>query len=183
MNRSGDAAGYLGLINTIRKALPGAVLRSTFLVGFPGETEGDFAELRKFQDEARLDWLGAFAYSREEDTKAFGYKGRVPKKIAAARKQEIETAQRDISEKALARFVGTRQTVLVEERIEDEDLSIGRCAMNAPDVDGAIVVVGGDLHAGDVLDVVISAVRGVDLEAVPVRQGRDGVRQGTDGGK
>ncbi len=171
MNRSGDARQYLALIQTIRATLPEAVLRSTFLVGFPGETDADFTELREFQEAAQLDWLGAFTYSREEDTKAFGYKARVPKKTASARKQEIEAAQRDITERRLARFVGTKQTVLVEERIEDEDLAIGRCAMNAPDVDGAVVVVGPDLHAGDVLEVMISAVRGVDLEAVPLRKG------------
>ncbi len=173
MNRSGDADRYLALIKTIRARLPGAVLRSTFLVGFPGETDEDFARLREFQDEARLDWLGAFAYSREEDTAAFAYKARVPKKIAAGRKQEIETAQRAITELALARFVGERQTVLVEERIENEELAIGRGSMNAPDVDGAIVVVGGDLQPGEVVEVVVSAVRGVDLEAVIIHKNPD----------
>ena len=167
MNRSGDADRYLGLLSDIRSALPAATIRSTFLVGFPGEEDGDFAELRRFQEAARVDWLGAFAYSREEDTPAFSMKGRVPKRVAAARKKDIEEAQRPITEKALERFVGTTQTVLVEERIEGEDLAIARGYMNAPDVDGAIVVVGGDLAAGDVLEVGVMAVRGVDLEATP----------------
>lgn len=171
MNRSGDADGYLGLIRDIRAALPDAVIRSTFLVGFPGEGEEDFAALRRFQDEARLDWLGAFAYSREEDTPAFGFKGRVPKRVALARKKEIEDAQRPITEAALGRWVGTDQRALVEERIEGEDLAIARAAMNAPDVDGAVVIVGGDLKPGDAVRVRITAVRGVDLEAVP----RDGL--------
>jgi len=167
MNRSGNAGKYLGLLSDIRTALPAAVIRSTFLVGFPGENAEDFAELRAFQDAARVDWLGAFAYSREEDTPAYSMKGRPAKRIALARKKDIEDAQRPITEQALGRFVGTDQTVLVEERIEGEDLAIARAYLNAPEVDGAVVVVGGDLTAGDVVRVSVKAVRGVDLEAVP----------------
>ncbi|MDX9956881.1 MAG: 30S ribosomal protein S12 methylthiotransferase RimO [Spirochaetia bacterium] len=168
MNRSGSADTYLNLLSDIRSAVPQAVIRSTLLAGFPGETEADFAALRDFQDRARLDWLGAFAYSREEDTPAYGMKGRVPKKTAEARKKAIEEAQRPITEAALARFTGTTQTVLVEEQIEGEDLAIARGYMNAPEVDGSIVVVGSQLMAGQRIDVRITAVRGVDLEAVRV---------------
>ena len=131
------------------------------------ETDDDFAELRSFQESARVDWLGAFAYSREEDTPAYSMKNRVPRRLAAARKKEIEEAQRPVTELALERFVGTAQRVLVEERMEGEDLAIARGYMNAPEVDGAVVVVGGDLSAGDVVDVDVKAVRGVDLEAIP----------------
>ena len=167
MNRSGSAEAYLELLGDIRSAVPAAVIRSTFLVGFPGEHDDDFAALRRFQESARLDWLGAFAYSREEDTPAYSMKDRVPRRTAAARKAEIEDAQRPITEAALQRFVGSTQTVLVEERIDGDDLAIARGYMNAPEVDGAIVIVGGQVQAGDVIDVSISAVRGVDLEAVP----------------
>ena len=171
MNRSGNAETYLQLLSDIRSALPQAVIRSTLLAGFPGETDADFAALRDFQDKARLDWLGAFAYSREEDTPAYAMKGRVSKKIAEARKKAIEEAQRPITEAALARFTGTVQTVLVEEQIEGEDLAIARGYMNAPEVDGSIVVVGSQLKAGQRVDVRITAVRGVDLEAVCVVPG------------
>lgn len=167
MNRSGDAEAYLSLLSDIRTSLPEAVIRSTFLLGFPGESDDDFSRLRNFQDQARLDWLGAFAYSREEDTAAYDMRGRVPKKVALSRKKAVEDAQLPITATALQRFVGTVQTVLIEERIEGENLAIARAYMNAPDVDGAVVVVGGDTHPGDVLSVSISAVRGVDLEAVP----------------
>ena len=165
--RSGDAERYLGLLSDIRSALPDAVIRSTFLVGFPGESDDEFAELRAFQDAARVDWLGAFSYSREEDTPAYSMPGRVSKRVAAARKKAVEDAQRPITEASLGRFVDTAQTALVEERIEGDDLAIARGYMNAPDVDGSIVVVGGDLAPGDVVPVTITAVRGVDLEAVP----------------
>jgi ribosomal protein S12 methylthiotransferase len=166
MNRNGNADTYLHLLSDIRSAVPPAVIRSTLLTGFPGETVDDFAALRDFQDRARLDWLGAFAYSREEDTPAYGMKGRVPKKLAEARKKAVEDAQRPITEAALARFTGTVQTVLVEEQIEGEDLAIARGYMNAPEVDGSIVVVGSQLTAGQRVDVRITAVRGVDLESV-----------------
>lgn len=170
MNRSGDADAYLALLSDLRSALPEAVVRSTFLVGFPGEEDGDFSELRRFQDAARLDWLGSFAYSREEGTPAYAMKGRVPRRVAVARKKELEDAQRPITERALGRFVGSEQAVLVEERIEGEDLAIARGYMNAPEVDGSVVVVGGELSPGDVVKVRVSAVRGVDLEAVPLER-------------
>jgi len=168
MNRSGDADTYLGLLSDIRSTIPGAVIRSTFLVGFPGEGDDDFLTLMNFQEAAQLDWLGAFEYSREEGTPAYSMKNRVAKRVATTRRKQIETAQQPISSKALERFAGTVQTILVEERIEGEDLAIGRGYMNAPEVDGAVVVVGGDLSPGDVVKARISAVRGVDLEAVPL---------------
>ncbi|GAB1432971.1 30S ribosomal protein S12 methylthiotransferase RimO [Spirochaetota bacterium] len=168
MNRSGDKAAYLELLKEIRSSLPAAVIRSTFLTGFPGETEEDFRELMAFQESAQLDWLGAFAYSREEDTPAYNIKNRVSKKLANARKKEVEEAQRPITEKFLERFVGTKQTVLVEETIDGEDLAIARGYMNAPEVDGSIVVLGKGLAAGQVLDVKIRSVRGMDMEALAI---------------
>lgn len=167
MNRKGTAENYLDLLRTIRQTVPAAVIRSTFLVGFPGESEADFASLRSFQEAAQLDWLGCFTYSREEDTAAYNLKGRVSKKLASARKQEIETAQAAITSRLLERQVGSRHKVLIEETIEGEDLAIGRSALNAPEVDGSIVLIGQGLEAGQVLDARVTAVRGVDLEAVP----------------
>ena len=90
MNRRGNYDTYLELIKTIRKRFDDAVIRTTFLTGFPGETEEDFALLLDFQEKLRADWLGCFAYSREEDTPAYDMKGRPPKKLAAERKRLIE---------------------------------------------------------------------------------------------
>ncbi len=164
MNRKGDAETYLRLIDTIRTRLPDAVLRSTFLVGFPGETGEDFAALRAFQDRARLDWLGAFEYSREEGTPAASFKGKVPRKTAAARRREVEEAQRGITEKALGRFLGKTLDVLVEEPVEGEELSLGRSYAQAPDVDG-LVVLTARRESGRVVRARVLAVNGVDLEA------------------
>lgn len=141
MNRRGNAAAYLSLIETIRSRLPDAVLRSTFLLGFPGETDEDFQALLDFQDKARLDWAGCFAYSREEDTPAYSMKNRVPKKLAAERKRIVEERQADISEKRMDRFVGKEFDVLVEEAIDEEEgLYLGRLYCQAPEVDGAAVI-------------------------------------------
>jgi ribosomal protein S12 methylthiotransferase len=167
MNRRGDAATYLKLIADIRSSLPDATLRSTFLIGFPGETEEDFESLLSFQAEARLDWLGSFTYSREEGTPAYAMKGRVPKKIAAERKRRVEELQTAISETRMDRFVGRTLDLLVEEKVEGEEgLYLARAACQAPEVDGATVL------SSDVPLAIGSFVRGkvfgragIDLDA------------------
>lgn len=164
MNRRGDAPTYLRLIDGIRERLSDAVLRSTFLVGFPGETEEDFAVLRDFQDRARLTWLGAFEYSREEDTPAAALKGRVPRKTASERRRLVEEAQRPITEADLRRFLGRDLEVLVEEPVEGEELSLGRSYAQAPEVDG-LTVLNARLEPGRVVRARVVAVNGVDLEA------------------
>lgn len=176
MNRKGDERVYLDLIRCIRSALPDSMIRSTFLVGFPGETEDDFSVLSRFQAEARLDWLGVFTYSREEGTPAWSMKGHVPKKTAEARKAAIEQAQSGITEERLERFVGREVEVLVEERVEGEALSLGRGWMQAPDVDG-LVVLRGTAEPGSMVKARVLAVRGVDLDAIPLggaAAGREG---------
>lgn len=172
MNRGGTAEKYLDLVSTIRLALPESMIRSTFLVGFPGETEEDFQTLRAFQDQAKLDWLGVFAYSREEDTPAYSMKGRVSKKTASQRKAGIESAQEAITSERLKRFVGAEVEVLAEETIEGSDLTLARAWMQAPDVDG-LTVVKACIAPGSRARVRIVAVNGVDFEAeVPVAGAR-----------
>ncbi len=167
MNRRGDADTYLRLIGDIRSALPGATIRSTFLVGFPGETEEDFALLADFQRMAEIDWLGAFTYSREEGTAAYGMKGRVGKKIAEDRKRRIEEAQIPITEARMDRFVGAALKVLIEEAVEGEEgLYLGRAASQAPEVDGATVVSSAAaLSPGSFVDAKVFRRAGFDLDA------------------
>ncbi|MDA8409425.1 MAG: 30S ribosomal protein S12 methylthiotransferase RimO [Treponema sp.] len=170
MNRRGDAAAYLELIATIRNILPDAMLRSTFLLGFPGESEEDFAALCDFQERAGLDWLGSFSYSREDGTAAADMKGRVPKKTVEARRAAIEVAQERITAERLKRFVGREIEVIVEEPLEegDDDFSIGRAWMQAPDVDG-LTVLRGSFKPGSLVLARVLAVAGVDLDAEPIR--------------
>ena len=147
MNRKGSAEKHLELLNTIRTRLPNAVLRSTFLLGFPGETDQDFDDLLLFQQEAKLDWLGCFAYSREEGTAAFSMKKRVRAKIAEERKELIEEKQIPIMEKNMERFEGQNLSVLIEEQVDE--FYLGRLYCQAPDIDGAAVIVGSGAGAND----------------------------------
>jgi ribosomal protein S12 methylthiotransferase len=176
MNRKGTAEKYLNLLETIRGRLPQAVIRSTFLLGFPGETEEDFAALLDFQEKAALDWLGCFTYSREEGTAAFSMKGRVPAKTAMSRKQAIEERQIPITEKNMERFTGKTLDVLIEEQIESaaedgENFWLGRLYCQAPDIDGAAVITGGASggkipQAGSLVPCKVTARRGFDLEVI-----------------
>jgi len=146
------------------------MIRSTFLVGFPGETDEDFRVLRDFQDEARLDWLGVFTYSREEGTPAYSMKGRVAKKLAVLRKNLVESAQEAITSARLQRFIGAEVEVIAEEPVEGSPLTLGRAWMQAPDVDG-LTVLKMNLAPGERRRARIVAVNGVDFEAEPIGDG------------
>ena len=190
MNRRGNAAAYLDLIETIRSIFPDAAIRSTFMTGFPGETEEDFEMLLDFQKKAMLDWLGCFAYSREEDTQAWNIKGRVAKKIALERKRLIEERQIPITEKRMERFIGRVFDVLVEEKFEapaedtsfngnkvsnankiydETSLYLGRLPFQAPEVDGAAVITSPKLlKTGELISCRVFARSGFDLQVRPV---------------
>ena len=173
MNRKGNADTYLALIKTIRKSFQKAgaagampVIRSTFMTGFPGETDVDFTALLSFQEKAQLDWLGCFAYSREEGTAAFSMKPQVSKKAATERKKIIEERQVPITEKRMDRFVGQSYDVLVEEKVQGEDgLWLGRLWCQAPEVDGSAVINSdNDLKPGVFAKGAVFARAGLDLE-------------------
>ena len=167
MKRTGSRKIYLELIRRIREALPDAVIRTTLMLGYPGEDEKAFEELRLFVKEAEFDWMGSFLYSREENTPAYDMRGQKEhekaQKQAAIWKKEIEDIQEEITASRLKRFVGKTFDALVEEKIADEDLAICRIYSQAPDVDGLTVVMGRDMKSGDVVKVGITSVRGVDL--------------------
>ena len=165
MGRSGSARTYAKLVGDIRGRIPEAVIRSTFLVGFPGESEDDLEELLSFQRDCALDWAGVFTYSREEGTPAYKLAGRVKKTVAEARRRAVEQAQIGISERRLDRQVGRTLDVLVEERVQGERLYLGRAYLHAPEVDGLVVVKAGGLEPGRIYPVRIEGRAGIDLEA------------------
>lgn len=169
MGRPGDAAGYLALIRDIRRQLPDVALRSSFIVGFPGETEDDLEALAAFLTAARLEWGGVFAYSREDGTPAARFSDPPPdEKTVARRRDRIQELQSAITTDRLRRFVGRRLTALVEEPFVDGDLdvAIGRLPQQAPDVDGVVVIHGAArVPAGRLVAVEITDVTGVDLQA------------------
>jgi ribosomal protein S12 methylthiotransferase len=173
MNRRGTAESYLELLSVIRGRLSNAVIRSTFLLGFPGETENDFAALLDFQDKASLDWLGCFAYSREEGTLAYSLPAQVSHKTAARRKRIIEERQVAITENNMNRFTGQTLDVLIEEKFAsgsegncDEPIMLGRLYCHAPEVDGSAVFVGASrgVESGSFLPCKVIVRRGFDLE-------------------
>lgn len=173
MGRKGSKDKYLKLIQTIRTELPEAVIRSTIMVGFPGEKDDDFQCLMEFLEGAELDWCGFFTYSKEEGTKAASFKGRVTIANAKQRKEQAQELQSRITEKRLDGFVGKEIEVLVEELIKEEDIALGRGYMNAPEVDGAIILhsdrVGqGKIKSGDVVKARVVKRNNMDLEAADV---------------
>lgn len=141
MNRKGSAEEYQRLVSDIRSVFPEAALRTTFLAGFPGETDEDAEETLEFLKKIKSCWSGCFPYSREEDTPASSYKGRVPAKVSKSRADRLVNLQNEITEKQLSLHVGKTYDVLIEEILEgDEGLAIGRAWFQAPEVDGSVVV-------------------------------------------
>jgi ribosomal protein S12 methylthiotransferase len=143
MKRGGSPEVFLRLIEKARALVPGIVLRSTFIVGFPGETDADFKELCEFVAAAKIDWLGVFGYSDEEGAAAFGLDAalKVPRRTIEARRRRLMKLQQKISAKAKAAWVGREVDVLVEgESDETELLWQGRTALHAPEIDGKVLI-------------------------------------------
>ena len=143
MKRGGTAEVFLRLIEKARAIVPGIVLRSTFIVGFPGETAEDFAQLEAFIAAAKIDWLGVFGYSDEEGAAAFALDSalKVPKRTIEARRRRLMKLQQKISARAKAAWVGREVDVLVEgESDETELLWQGRTALHAPEIDGKVLI-------------------------------------------
>ena len=172
MRRCGDCEKYASLFAFIREKNPEAVIRTTLMLGFPGEDRTAFEKLLSFLTVARPDWMGSFTYSREEDTPAWEMRGEKEHEKAHRKaekwQKELEALQSEITAESLSRFVGKEYRCLIEEKIEGEDLAIGRIYSQAPEVDGLTVVMGRDMKSGDVVKVGITAVRGVDLEGVKI---------------
>ena len=179
MNRTGTREEYTQLVREIHSTLASPelgmpALRTTFLVGFPGETENDVKETLNFMKDIRPDWSGSFVYSPEDDTPAATYKNQVPVKIAEKRNKALQQLQLKITEGNLSSRTGKIYQVLVEEVIEGGDgegngLAIGRAWFQAPEVDGAVVIsyefeTQEHLIApGKVVNVYILGTSGVDL--------------------
>lgn len=170
MGRVGTSESYYNLIKLIRESLPNAVIRTTLMLGFPGETEDDVKQLLEFTKKCKFDWMGSFIYSREEDTRAFDMISEEDheKVIKRAKKDQkkLERIQEKITSNNLQKFVNNVYDALIEEKIEGEDLAIGRIYSQAPEVDGATVIMGRNLKPGSVVKVGIRKVNGVDLDAV-----------------
>jgi ribosomal protein S12 methylthiotransferase len=161
MRRWGDGERFLERISAIRRAEPTASFRSSFILGYPGETEDDQRALLAFLDEAQLDWAGFFTFSSEVGTPAHDMADPVPASLALERLREVSERQDAITARKRDAMVGSRQVVLVDEP------GVARTVHECPEIDG-IVRVDPSLKVGELAECVVVASHGTDLEAVRV---------------
>lgn len=165
MRRGTTADRQRRLVERLRAAIPGLTLRTTFIVGFPGETDEDFESLCEFVREMRFDRVGVFRYSDEEGTAAFALPDKVPKRVARARHRALLALLRELQAEQLAGLVGRTETVLVD--AGGRDRARGRLRSQAPEIDGEVLLRGG-AETGRFVRARIAAVRGPDLVADPL---------------
>jgi ribosomal protein S12 methylthiotransferase len=141
MKRGGGAGIFLKTLEKVRAALPGVVLRTSLIAGFPGESPGDFEILQQFIREAKFDWLGVFGYSDEQGSGAFALDGKLPKRTIEARRRRLMKLQQSISKRTKQEWVG-REFVLLAEGESDETplLWEGRSEFHAPQIDGKVYI-------------------------------------------
>lgn len=175
MARGGSGDDFLELIAGIRRQDPAAVIRSSFILGFPGETDEDVAALTSFIGEAGIDWPGFFTYSREDGTDAAGMAGQVAEDVAAARRDDVAAVAELAAEERARGFIGVDLSVLVE-RVGDEadgGVVVGRSHREGPESDGEVRLPRADaaaLAAGDLVAARVVDTDGVDLIAEPARR-------------
>ena len=161
MRRWGDADRFLERIAAIRRGDADATFRSSFILGYPGETEDDQRALLDFVEAAQLDWAGFFTFSPEEGTPAAGLDAPVPHELALERLREVSELQDSITARRRDALVGTRQRVLIDAP------GVGRSVRECPEIDGVVTVAGASA-VGTLVDVEIVASYGTDLEGVLV---------------
>lgn len=162
MQRGTTADRQRRLVERLRTEIPGVTVRTTFIVGFPGETDADFEALCEFVREMRFDRAGVFRYSDEEGTAAKALPGKVPVRVARARQRRILDLLRELQAEQLATLVGSEVEVLVD--AGGRDRAVGRMRSQAPDIDGNVLLRGA-AETGEMLRARITAVRGPDLDA------------------
>ncbi|MEW6501811.1 MAG: 30S ribosomal protein S12 methylthiotransferase RimO [Thermodesulfobacteriota bacterium] len=164
MNRPYDHQKVQEVVRRIRRHLPGAAIRTTFMVGFPGETEQDVDQLEAFLREFTLDHVGIFTYSNEEGCAAYGLSEQIEEEVKEARRERLMAVQSDISLARNTLRVGTVETVLVEGVSEETDLLLeGRLAAQAPEIDGCVYISAGTCNPGDFVAVRITEAHPYDL--------------------
>ncbi|MEW5709106.1 MAG: 30S ribosomal protein S12 methylthiotransferase RimO [Pseudomonadota bacterium] len=167
MKRPASGEDNLQRIRTWRTQVPGLTIRSTFIVGFPGETEAEFEALLRFLEEAELDRVGCFAYSPVEGAAANALPDPVPEEVKEARRSRLMEVQARVSRKRLARKVGSRMPVLIDQVTPHH--ALGRGPGDAPEIDGVVRVEGASgLKPGDLVEVTITGSDTHDLRAIPV---------------
>ena len=170
MKRGGGREIFLRLIENMRRLIPGVILRTSFIVGFPGETEQEFDELCGFVRQAEFDWMGVFGYSDQEGAGAFSMEKKLSRQEIEHRRKHLMQIQRSTSRRRKRTLVGKRFELLLEGLSEESDLLFeGRTVMHAPEIDGKVFVndvpEGLELRAGEFYSCEISAAHEYDLVA------------------
>ena len=169
MRRFGDTDRFLELLDTIRSKAPEAGVRSNFIVGFPGESEADLAELERFLNGARLDAIGVFGYSDEEGTEAATYDDKLDEDVVAERLAHISRLAEELVSQRAEDRVGQSVRVLVES-VDEEEGVYGRAAHQAPETDGQVLLTSGEgLSVGRMVEAKVVGTEGVDLVAEPLQ--------------
>ncbi|MFI2372364.1 30S ribosomal protein S12 methylthiotransferase RimO [Streptomyces sp. NPDC018833] len=163
MRRFGDTERFWELLETIRGKAPQAGVRSNFIVGFPGESEADFAELERFLGAARLDAIGVFGYSDEEGTEAVSYDNKLDADVIAERLAHLSRLAEELTAQRAEERMGETLEVLVES-VDDEDGAVGRAAHQAPETDGQVLFTSPEgLVPGRMVEAKVVGTEGVDL--------------------
>ncbi len=157
MNRKVTKERIKEIITEIRTKIPKAIIRTTLIIGYPGESEDKYIELRDFIKEMKFERLGVFSYSREEDTPAFDLVEQIPKKIAEERKEEIMMLQQTISENFLANLIGKKIKVIIDRIGKEGEFPFeGRSYFDAPEIDGTVFIEEGETEIGKIVTVEIT---------------------------
>jgi ribosomal protein S12 methylthiotransferase len=166
MKRPTGRGNLRGMVERVRQRVPGVAFRTSFIVGFPGETDAEFDELLGFVREAEFDHVGVFTFSDEEGTTSFDLPGRVAPGVKERRRRKLLAEQKRISARRNRRRVGERLPVLVEGFHEDSDLLLrGRLATQAPDIDGCVIINDGTAPAGTFVTCEVTEAHPYDLVA------------------
>ncbi|WP_347273710.1 30S ribosomal protein S12 methylthiotransferase RimO [Candidatus Kuenenia sp.] len=165
MGRNTTRKSIETLINNLRRLIRSIVLRTSVIVGFPGETDGQYQELLEFVKKTKFERLGVFAYSKEENTPAAKFKKQIGKKVKQQRLEEIMLAQREIVWENNKNLIGKKASVIVDEKDDASGKLIGRTSGDAPEVDGKVFINDKQIKVGDIRELVIRNVNGYDLVA------------------
>jgi ribosomal protein S12 methylthiotransferase len=174
MRRPGNRKTYDALLRRIRERVPGVALRTTLIVGFPGETEEDYAELEQFVAETRFDHVGVFTYSHEEGTRAFAYPDDVPASVKRRRRNALMAKQKHIVARLQKARIGTDVDVLIDGPSPEHELVLqGRLEGHAPDIDPVVFLTdcdSGTYSAGQLIRARVVDAKGYDLVAQPISE-------------
>jgi ribosomal protein S12 methylthiotransferase len=165
MQRRVDSKQTRELVHKLRDRIPNVVLRTTFITGFPGETDAQFEELRKFVEETRFERMGVFTYSLEPGTPAVKLDGHLPEDVKEARRDELMSLQQQIAFEHAENFIGYELDVLIDQELED-GVYVGRSFADAPEIDASVIVTGAELQPGDMVPVEILQREDYDLVGI-----------------